>query len=1005
MHPTRTLLSAGLALVLGLPALSAMVDRNGDGLSDVWAALYHPTKGATVDEDGDGVTNAQEAIAGTDPLNAASRFAAEPRTDTAGNLVLRWHGQWGKRYTVQGSTDLKTWAASPETHVGRGQEISVVVQPAGSAAEARRYWRVIVSDADTDSDGMTNAEEIELGSDPTTADAAKGTPRVYGAEYFVSPTGSDANAGTKLAPFLTLEKAKAAVRAKIAAGVPAGGIAVWLRGGVYERNTTLALGALDSETSAGNSVDWRAWPGEEVRLVGGRRIPASAFSLVTSASPVWNRLDATARGRVLQVDVKPWLGLTAQSTDAEKQAAYGVQQYAEPNQSTPVPTAALELFVDGQPMQLGRWPDAGFSERPQAVTDEVVEVFGKSTPAVAGVYRKIGVTDGVSHFKRDGLVSCTYADGAGGTKTSLEQYYLYRSSWDSAGAHHVSWFLATNETGRPPRTVPNMRPWWNCYRLDGQFGRLLRYDPSGATGELTLDNPVVIHDGFTNVDQPVTDAGETRFTYFGDRPARWGQAGDLWVHGYFKGLFFDQHRRASIDTATKTVTLGASTAGAIVAGRPWYAYNLLEEITQPGEWYLDRATGLLYFWPPAGFGAGTDVVVSRLETPLLQLTEASFVTLRDFTAEATRRNLIDVVDGDSVVLRGLTLRNCGATGATLTGRNHRVSRSRIEHTALAGVSLSGGDRASLTSGGLIVEDCEISDFGRVGYCYQPGVNVLGCGQTVRHNLFYDAHHSAIVWDGNNHRLELNEITDVCRDTNDAGAIYAHQDWGARGTVIAQNHIHGIRSTLGRWVHGIYLDDCLSGVAVERNLVVDVVGNAITVGGGRDNTMVNNLVVRCRRGLYADARGVTWTERYGSDNWEPLLTKLVSLGYQNDIPGTEQDWPTRFPACAAIPNDWAAVLAEVHWLRPEGCVFSRNAGWSNEGWIEGALVSDKKDASGNPLSSIVATDHFAAIGDNLANSDPLFVDEAAGDLRLRADSPVRQIPGWQEIPFDRIGVRE
>ena len=37
----------------------------------------------------------------------------------------------------------------------------------------------------------------------------------------------------------------------------------------------------------------------------------------------------------------------------------------------------------------------------------------------------------------------------------------------------------------------------------------------------------------------------------------------------------------------------------IRADQRFYAYNLLEELDAPGEWYLDRQKGLLYFYPPS----------------------------------------------------------------------------------------------------------------------------------------------------------------------------------------------------------------------------------------------------------------------------------------------------------------------------------------------------------------------------------------------------------------------
>jgi hypothetical protein len=77
------------------------------------------------------------------------------------------------------------------------------------------------------------------------------------------------------------------------------------------------------------------------------------------------------------------------------------------------------------------------------------------------------------------------------------------------------------------------------------------------------------------------------------------------------------------------------------AGQSWYAYNLLEEITQPGEWYLDRSTGLLYIWPNAGF-ASAEIQVSVLNGPLFSLNGASYITLQNLQLESTRAGLIAV---------------------------------------------------------------------------------------------------------------------------------------------------------------------------------------------------------------------------------------------------------------------------------------------------------------------------------------------------------------------------
>ncbi|MBK8475740.1 MAG: hypothetical protein IPL39_05360 [Opitutaceae bacterium] len=59
--------------------------------------------------------------------------------------------------------------------LGDGTTIVIIVSPAGTATPARQFWRVSVSDTDTDSDTLNNWEEAQLGTDP---DVANVTPTI-----------------------------------------------------------------------------------------------------------------------------------------------------------------------------------------------------------------------------------------------------------------------------------------------------------------------------------------------------------------------------------------------------------------------------------------------------------------------------------------------------------------------------------------------------------------------------------------------------------------------------------------------------------------------------------------------------------------------------------------------------------------------------------------------------------------------------------------------------------
>ncbi len=170
LHISRFLRISLVVFAVTLP-LWATFDRNGDGISDIWSALHPVEDGADADSDGDGQTNRAEAVAGTAPGDAAEVFSAAPHTDGDGNVVLRWVGVIGKSYHVESSVDLRDWLAAPGEFIGTGAELSMVVRPAGVVDTASLFWRIVVSDRDTDGDGLNDWEEAQIGTDPAVADS------------------------------------------------------------------------------------------------------------------------------------------------------------------------------------------------------------------------------------------------------------------------------------------------------------------------------------------------------------------------------------------------------------------------------------------------------------------------------------------------------------------------------------------------------------------------------------------------------------------------------------------------------------------------------------------------------------------------------------------------------------------------------------------------------------------------------------------------------------------
>ena len=686
------------------------------------------------------------------------------------------------------------------------------------------------------------------------------------ADFFVSPSGSEANPGTKSKPFATLEGARAALRAELARGnslrKP---ITIWLRGGDYLRTNAFELTAADSGT-ADAPIIWRAYQDERVRLLGGRAL--TGFTPVSDAG-VLARLDEAARGHVVQLNLHA-LGLT--DFGEMKSRGFG----------RPTVPAHCELFFDHRPMTLARWPN------------------------------------------------------------------------------------------------------------EGEFAKIAGY-PAGQKDE---------HGGQLG-------ALTNGFSYSGDRPRRWQDMSDLWVHGYWAYDWANSYEKvASLDVDQRLVkTLPPHGHYGFRKDQRVYFLNVLEELDQPGEWFLDRKTGVLYFWPPGqraeGGGRRSDlsgpaspvarreILLSLLDQPLLKLTDVSHVTFRGLAFEATRGNAIEINGGVGNRIAGCLIRNVGDSGVVISGGSgHGVVGCDISDAGDGGVSLTGGDRQSLKPGGHFAENCHFQRLGRWSKCYVPAVAMTGVGLRASHNLIHDLPHCAILYWGNDHVMEFNEIHHIALETGDVGAIYTGRDYTFRGNKVWRNYIHHTGG-VGMGSMGVYMDDCVSGTEVFGNVFYKVHW-AMFIGGGRDHRVENNLFVDCDPAVRADGRGLDKSPVWHSmvdDTMRKRLAEVPLARYRQRYP--EMKSLDRFYG----PPDGPAITGEAFkGVPPDDNVIVRNvcAGkWLEAGWHASAGMLRLEHNLTNAASSLVRLPRD---------------DSPATDFELNANSPAWAL-GFTRIPVEQIGLRD
>lgn len=485
------------------------------------------------------------------------------------------------------------------------------------------------------------------------------------------------------------------------------------------------------------------------------------------------------------------------------------------------------------------------------------------------------------------------------------------------------------------------------------------------------------------------------FFYSGDRPRRWRDTTELWVHGYWAYDWANSYEKVAVLDLERRFVQTAPPHGlyGFRKDQRFYFLNVLEELDQPGEWFLDHHTGLLYFWPPEHAANSQsprrdEAVYSCLDQPLLRLTDVAHVQFQGLILEATRGNAVEIRGGQSNRITGCLIRCIGNNGVVVSGGSgHGVVACDVFDTGDGGVSLSGGDRQTLTPAGHFVEDCHFQRQGRWSKCYVPAVLMEGVGQRAAHNLIHDHPHCAILFGGNDHLIEFNEIHHIALETGDVGAIYTGRDYTYRGNRIRHNFIHHTGG-VGMGSMGVYMDDCVSGTEVFGNVFYKVHW-AMFIGGGRDHRVENNLFVDCDPAVRMDGRGLdrspVWRNMV-NDTMRRRLKAVPLALYRARYPDMQSlDRYYGPPEGPEIGGDaFGGVPPENNLVARNVCVGK----WLEVGWH--------------------ATFAHLRLENNLTNAAPSLLrpvndSSPPTDFVLRADSPAWKL-GFQRIPVEQIGLR-
>ena len=441
----------------------------------------------------------------------------------------------------------------------------------------------------------------------------------------------------------------------------------------------------------------------------------------------------------------------------------------------------------------------------------------------------------------------------------------------------------------------------------------------------------------------------------------------VWLRGYWRVTWVVQGQRvAAIDPAARTATFAKPIPSGIgnkytrPAGNGREAYwltNLLEEVSEPGEWCIDFKDRKIYLYPPTHTGTSS-IVLADQASPVISLEGASDIVLRGLTVEANLGDGIRISGGEHNLVAGCTVRHVDRYAVVVEGgREHVVQSNDLYDLGEGGVWLGGGDEASVprVPAGHRVVNNHIHDFDLLSLVYAPGVNAgftgggggghhPAVGMYVAHNLIHDTPHGGILYGSMDSVFEFNEIFRWCLVSNDLGAFYAY-DIRTRhfgNVTFRYNFMHDSR--IG---DGIYFD-------------MD----------HPDMKLIGNIV-----DLHSDGKRGTGYLFKGGSMGKDGVTQPYDC--RNNV---AMDCKTGFEFTTLLPHQ--GVIADnvaVNCVRP--------------------FVWQNVDQGKNKTCPSFAT------GPNLTvDSNPGFADPSVLDFRITPDSQLRrELPGFESIPVDKIGL--
>ncbi len=485
-----------------------------------------------------------------------------------------------------------------------------------------------------------------------------------------------------------------------------------------------------------------------------------------------------------------------------------------------------------------------------------------------------------------------------------------------------------------------------------------------------------------------------------------------------------RQRIESVDAAANVVRFTGDCFRPANWSRGWYAENVYEGLTEPGQWYLDRKSGVLSYRPLPGEDIEQATVVAPVTEEWVRLDGSpetgefvEHVTFQGLTFEYSAWSLgerlgysypqssVELTPGEPLwvgwyIDEGLsTPQSQAPVPAAIRARGARHVRfegNEIAHTGAWAFYLAPGGCRDNEIVGNALHDLGAGAVRVGGPDIPPDPSLATGGAVIADNRVHDCAQvyfgatAIYIGQSSGNRVAHNEVSGDCQ-----WAVSVGWGWGympptaARDNIIEYNHCHDLGTGVLGMHAAIYLLGIQPGTSVRHNLIHHVAagGSGIALDNSSVGIVVEHNVIHR---VAAHALLFNFNDLGNVLQNNVLALADLSLVNRSGDPGKL--------------DQTGVFYHNLFYYRGDACRPFTPDTWANyEIILDHNLYWDATGQPVRPLGMSFAEWQEQGLDRHSVVADPLFADPEHGDFTLRPESPAFAL-GFQPIDVSAVGPR-